>query len=73
LAPDDELLDVLQLDRALSKLEIEAERAARIVELKVFGGLTAEEIGLVLGVSPRTVVSDWKVARLWLAHEMGSG
>jgi RNA polymerase sigma factor (TIGR02999 family) len=63
-------VEVLDLDRALSKLAEMDERMARIVELRVFTGLTAEEVAQVLGVSRRTVQGDWKVAKLWLAREL---
>lgn len=63
-------IEVLALDRALAKLAQEDDRAARIVELRAFAGLTAEEAARVVGVSRRTADTDWKVARLWLAREM---
>jgi hypothetical protein len=37
---------------------------------RFFGGLTVEETGEVLQVSPQTVLQDWKLARAWLAHEL---
>ena len=58
--------DVLALDQALSKLERADARAARVVELRFFGGLQEEEVAEVLGVSTITVKRDWKVARAWL-------
>jgi RNA polymerase sigma factor (TIGR02999 family) len=64
---DAELLD---LDMALCKLDELDERMARIVELRVFGGLTAEETSRVLGMSRSTVQRDWQMARLWLAREL---
>jgi DNA-directed RNA polymerase specialized sigma24 family protein len=42
----------------------------RVVELRVFGGMTIQEIAHALGVSKRTIDDDWKVARQWLAHEL---
>jgi DNA-directed RNA polymerase specialized sigma24 family protein len=41
-----------------------------VVELRFFGGLTAEETAEVLGVSPDTVLRDWKLAKTWLAREL---
>jgi DNA-directed RNA polymerase specialized sigma24 family protein len=41
------------------------------VELRYFGGLTIEETGEVLGISPMTVKRDWTMARAWLFREMG--
>jgi RNA polymerase sigma-70 factor (ECF subfamily) len=62
--------DILALDIALSKLERADPRAARVVELRFFGGLQEEEVAEVLGVSPITVKRDWKVARAWLMARM---
>lgn len=58
--------DILVLDQALSKLEKADPRAARVVELRFFGGLQEDEIAEVLNVSVITVKRDWKVARAWL-------
>jgi RNA polymerase sigma factor (TIGR02999 family) len=58
------------LDRALDDLARLSERQARVVELRYFGGLTIEETGEVLGVSPVTVKRDWAVARAWLFREL---
>lgn len=59
-------LDVIAVDDALTKLEILDERQARIVEMKFFGGLTVEEIGEVLSISPATVKREWSTAKLLL-------
>ena len=62
------------LDRALSDLAARSERQARVVELRYFGGLTLDEVGEVLGVSPMTVKRDWTMARAWLFRELsGAG
>ena len=45
-------------------------RKARVVELRFFGGLSVEETGEVLNVSPITVMRDWNTARAWLFREM---
>jgi RNA polymerase sigma factor (TIGR02999 family) len=58
--------DVLALNDVLSKLEQVDPRAARVVELRFFGGLHEHEVAEVLGVSAITVKRDWKVARAWL-------
>lgn len=63
-------LDLLALDDALCKLEQLNERQCRVVQLRFFGGLTNEEIALVLGVSRSTVVDDWTVAKAWLLCEL---
>jgi RNA polymerase sigma factor (TIGR02999 family) len=68
--PDLGLEELLSLDRALKKLADLDEREARVVELRYFGGLTAEEIASLLGVSERTVRNDWAFARAWLKREL---
>jgi RNA polymerase sigma factor (TIGR02999 family) len=65
--------DLIALDEALEKLIGFDERKAKIVELRFFGGLTDEEIAEVLGVSTRTILRDWKTARLWLYRELSEG
>jgi RNA polymerase sigma factor (TIGR02999 family) len=69
-APQSE--DVLVLDEALSKLEQADARAAKVVELRFFGGLREQEVADVLGVSVITVKRDWKVARAWLVDQLQS-
>lgn len=64
--------DVLMLDEALSKLEQADGRAARVVELRFFGGLREQEVADILGVSVITVKRDWKVARAWLVDQLQS-
>lgn len=63
---------LLALDEALERLSRMDERKGRIVELRFFGGLSEEEIAEVLGISTRTVMRDWKTARLWLYRELAS-
>ena len=46
------------------------ERMARVVELRAFGGMTAEETAQVLGVTSRTIQSDWRMAEMWLGREL---
>jgi RNA polymerase sigma-70 factor, ECF subfamily len=67
-APRDE--ELLALDEVLDRLTLSDPRRGRVVELRYFGGLTVEETAIVLDVSPETVTRDWKVARLWLLHEL---
>jgi RNA polymerase sigma factor (TIGR02999 family) len=62
--------DLLELDEALRALAAVDARKCQVVELRFFGGLTAEETAEVLGVSPDTVQRDWRLARTWLAREM---
>jgi RNA polymerase sigma-70 factor (ECF subfamily) len=69
---DDHCEELLIIDQALTRLSQWDDRLCRIVELKFFGGLTDEEIGEVLGISPRTVKRDWKVAKAWLRGELSA-
>jgi len=62
--------DLVELDEALQALAAVDARKSQVVELRFFGGMTAEETAEVLGVSPDTVLRDWKLARTWLAREM---
>lgn len=73
IAGDDggDLLDVLALNEALDALAAKDGRMARVVELKVFAGMTGKEAAHVLGVSERTVKADWKFAKVWLLETMG--
>jgi len=59
-------LDVIAVDDALSKLEKLDERQAKIVEMKFFGGMIVEEIAEVLEISPATVKREWATAKLIL-------
>jgi RNA polymerase sigma factor (TIGR02999 family) len=63
--------DVLAVDEALTRLAAFDPRQARIVELHFFSGLTFEEIAEQLGVSVRTVKSDWAMARTWMLGQLG--
>jgi RNA polymerase sigma-70 factor (ECF subfamily) len=62
--------EVLALHDALTILERENPRQAKVVELRYFGGFSVEEIADILKVSPRSVKRDWSVARLWLFKQM---
>lgn len=65
-ADDEREMDLILLDENLKRLaEFDAD-AARIVELRFFGGLTIEETAEVLGVSPSTVTREWRMAKSWL-------
>jgi len=69
---DDNQAAVMELDEALEKLAKSDERGAKAIELMFFGGLTYEEAGEVLGVSKTTLFEDIKIAKAWLAKEMGN-
>jgi RNA polymerase sigma-70 factor (ECF subfamily) len=64
-------IDLLDLDEALNQLRTVDERWARIVELRYFGGLTGDEVADLLGLSRKTVVRDWALARAWLKKALG--
>jgi len=63
-------VDLVDLDNALQKLAQLDPRKVRVVELRFFAGLEVQETADVLGVSPDTVMRDWRLARSWLAREM---
>jgi RNA polymerase sigma-70 factor (ECF subfamily) len=63
--------DLVALDDALKALAVKDARKSRVVELRFFGGLSVEETAEVLKVSPDTVHRDWRLAKAWLAREMG--
>jgi len=67
---EDRALDLVALDEALVKLESIDRRQTSIIELRFFGGLTAQSTAEVLGVSQRTVEADWSLARAWLLREL---
>ena len=62
--------ELCALDDALNTLAHMDPRRAQVVELRFFGGLTVEETGQVLKISPQSVMRDWKLARAWLAREL---
>ena len=62
---------LLGLDEALDRLAARDDRAARVVELRFFGGLSLDETADALGVSEATVSRDWRRARAWLLGELG--
>jgi RNA polymerase sigma-70 factor (ECF subfamily) len=64
--------DLLDMDEALTLLEGINPRAARMVELRFFGGLSEEETAEVLGISPATVRRDWRFARAWLFNQLST-
>ena len=71
VAPVD--LDLVEIDRALERLALHDSRKARVIELRFFGGLSMEETAQALGVSLRTVHSDWAFARAWLYRALTGG
>lgn len=76
---DDELVGIcdrderlLQLDEALTKLQKLDECKARVVHLRFFAGLSAEQTAKAIGISPATVARNWVFARAWLKREMAA-
>jgi len=67
---DRETVDLIGLEEALTGLEALDARMARVVELRFFGGLDTREIAQSLGMSPRSVESEWTLARAWLHREL---
>jgi len=61
---------ICALDDALESLARMDPRRARVIELRFFGGLSVEETADALGISPQTVMRDWRLARAWLAREL---
>ena len=62
--------DIIAVDDALHRLVEVDPRQANVVELRFFGGLTVADVAEALGVSKRTVESEWKMARAWLRREL---
>ena len=62
--------EIVRLDEALDELAKFDSRKAQVVEMRYFGGLTSNEIALVLGVSRQSVNRDWSLAKAWLVREM---
>jgi len=62
--------DLVAVGEALARLEEIEPRHARVVECRVFGGLTLDETAEALGISAATVSRDWAFARAWLHREL---
>ena len=67
---EDRTLEILAVNEALEKLAAFDAPKARLVELRMFTGLTMDEAAIVLGKSKATVERDWRVARAWLHKEL---
>ncbi len=70
---DREAEEILAIDAALDRLGEVTPRARRVVELRVFAGLTLDETAAALAVNEKTVRRDWLLARAWLRREIGGG
>ena len=69
---NDERVDVIAIDAALTRLEKIDAPQSRIVELRYFGGLTLDETAGVAGISLATVKREWAMARAWLRRELAA-
>jgi RNA polymerase sigma-70 factor (ECF subfamily) len=65
-----DVVDLVALDDALSRLAELDPRKARLVELRYFAGLSLPEAAEALGVSAATIGREWAVARIWLRREL---
>jgi RNA polymerase sigma factor (TIGR02999 family) len=63
--------EVLDLDAAPTRLAAVDPQAAELVQLRVFGGMSIDEVAGYLGISPRTAKRSWAYARAWLGRELG--
>jgi len=68
---DEEAEELLAIDAALDTLGGASPRARRVVELRIFAGLTLDETAAALAVNEKTVRRDWQLARAWLRRELG--
>ena len=66
-------LDALALSVGLDKLAVKDPRAAELVKLRYFAGLTVPQVAEMIGVSASTVDNYWAYARAWLRVELSSG
>jgi RNA polymerase sigma factor (TIGR02999 family) len=64
--------EILTLEDAVRRLEVEDPDAARIVQLRFYAGLSIDETAAVLGISPRSADRDWAYARAWLRRAIES-
>jgi RNA polymerase sigma factor (sigma-70 family) len=62
--------DLLILNEALDNLALIDPQQCRVVELRVFGGLTVEDTAEALKLSPRTVKREWSMAKAWLHQQI---
>lgn len=66
-------VDLLALNEALEKLEQKDPRAAELVKMRFFAGLTIEQAAKAIGISTSTAENDWAYARCWLRLEIEGG
>ena len=66
----DKAAEMIRLDDALTQLTFLDPRKSKVVELRYFGGMSVEETAEVLGISPVTVMREWRTAKGWLLRAM---
>jgi len=71
LAAEQDPEEILALEEAIRRFEKAQPRAAEVVKLRFFAGLSVEETAETTGLSVRTVNREWKFARAWLFRELG--
>ena len=64
--------NAIAINEALERLERIDPSQSRLVELRYFAGLNAEETAEVMGVSPKTIQREWRSAKAWLYRELGT-
>ena len=67
---EEQAVDLIALDDALSRLAVVDETMVRIVEMRFFGGLETKDVARILGLSLRKVEREWRAARAWLKGEV---
>jgi RNA polymerase sigma factor (TIGR02999 family) len=72
LADEATMVEFDSIHRALETLRALSARQAEVVTLRVFGGMTMDQVAAVMGVSKRTAEGEWAVARAWLRRELGA-
>ena len=72
-SPAQDDAELLALDEALERLAALDPRQSRVVELRIFGGLTLEETAHAIKISPRTARREWSMAKAWLRKEIKKG
>ena len=70
LADNSTQIDFDAVHRAIDRLRALSDRQAEVVTLRMFGGLSMDQVATVLGVSKRSAEGDWTVARAWLRREL---
>jgi RNA polymerase sigma-70 factor (ECF subfamily) len=70
IAGEQQTLDLIALDEALTRLAKIDEQQSRVVELRYFSGLSLEETATILSISRATAAREWNMARAWLHREL---